>query len=302
MRPWLLIVAFAFSIGAAMAEDLPPAVQKAIAEAKRDCKTVAIEKGFLRRHKDINGDGRPDFVLDYESFTCDGLPRAFCGSIGCLTQVFASLPNGAYAKVFDDNVSGGSIFVTSGGDRRSLLACPALPVGRTRLRFATSSNHGTARPSWICQPREQVQRPEQRMQNRSVRSERSSRKSSPCTARAKWDPSPPMRSCASTSPLSSHRYGTVQWRETTVRSTQTRLRTKAGTRRICRASTFLRRRRTPPPLKCIFSGLIRTTAPIPEPKSMDAPRGSNLEDRRHFQGFLRRMKPGGVTSLISTEN
>jgi hypothetical protein len=86
-----------------MAEDLPPAVQKAIAENKRVCKTVAIEKGFITR-KDINGDGRPDFVLDYESFICDGNPREFCGSIGCLTQVFASLPNGAYAKVFDDNV------------------------------------------------------------------------------------------------------------------------------------------------------------------------------------------------------
>ena len=103
MHPWLLIVAFAFSIGAAMAEDLPPAIQKAIAENKRDCKKVALGKGFITR-KDINGDGRPDFVLDYESFICDGNPRAFCGSIGCLTQVFASLPNGAYAKVFDDNV------------------------------------------------------------------------------------------------------------------------------------------------------------------------------------------------------
>jgi hypothetical protein len=103
MRPWLSIVAFAFSIGAAMAEDLPPVVQKAIAENKRGCKTVAIEKGFLTR-KDINGDGRPDFVLDYESFTCDGDRRWFCGSAGCTTQVFASLPNGTYAKVFDDNV------------------------------------------------------------------------------------------------------------------------------------------------------------------------------------------------------
>jgi hypothetical protein len=103
MHPWLSIVAFAFSIGAAMAEDLPPAVQKAITETKRGCKTVAIEKGFIAR-KDINGDGRPDFVLNYESFICDGNPRAFCGSIGCLTQVFASLPKGAYAKVFDDNV------------------------------------------------------------------------------------------------------------------------------------------------------------------------------------------------------
>ena len=103
MRPWLSIAAFAFSIAAAMAEDLPPVVQKAIAENKRDCKTVALEKGFITR-KDINGDGRTDFVLDYDYFICDGNPRAFCGSIGCATQVFASLPNGTYAKVVDENV------------------------------------------------------------------------------------------------------------------------------------------------------------------------------------------------------
>ena len=101
MRPWLSIVAFAFSIEAAMAEDLPSAVQKAIAENRRDCKTVDIEKGFVTR-KDINGDGRPDFVLDYASFFCDGHQRPLCGSLGCTIQVFASLPNGAYAKVVDD--------------------------------------------------------------------------------------------------------------------------------------------------------------------------------------------------------
>jgi hypothetical protein len=120
MRPCLSIVAFAFSIGAAMAEDLPAPVQKAIAENKRGCKTVAIEKGFITR-KDINGDGRPDFVLNYESFICDGDRRAFCGSLGCLTQVFASLPNGAYAKVVDDNVKR--------IDFREVQGRPAMVVG-----------------------------------------------------------------------------------------------------------------------------------------------------------------------------
>ena len=213
-----------------MAEDLPPAVQKAIAENKRDCKTVALEKGFITR-KDINGDGRPDFVLDYEFFICDGNPRAFCGSIGCATQVLPPFQM-APTQRSSTRMSGGSIFVRSRGGRRSLLAWPAtqILVERTRPRFAKSSNPGTARPSWTCPPRERVERPESRMENRSVRSERSSRKSSPCTARAKWAPSRLMRSCASTSPLNSYRYGTVQWRETTVRSTQTRLRTRGGTR------------------------------------------------------------------------
>jgi hypothetical protein len=100
---WLISgVALASSIGAAMAEDLPVPVQKAIAENTSGCKTVAVEKGFITR-RDINGDGRPDFVLDYESFICDGDRRAFCGSLGCTTQVFASLPNGAYTKVIDGN-------------------------------------------------------------------------------------------------------------------------------------------------------------------------------------------------------
>ena len=102
MNPWLSIVAFSFSIGAAMAEDLPAPVQKEIAEAKRDCKTVAIEKGFITR-KDINGDGRPDFILDYSSFFCGRGQRPLCGSIGCTTQLFVSLPNGTYAKVVDED-------------------------------------------------------------------------------------------------------------------------------------------------------------------------------------------------------
>ena len=38
--------------------------ERAIAENRRGCKTVAIEKGFITR-KDINGDGRPDFMVDY---------------------------------------------------------------------------------------------------------------------------------------------------------------------------------------------------------------------------------------------
>jgi hypothetical protein len=94
VRFYLSLAALSFSIAAAMAEDLPSPVQKAIAENRSGCKTVAIEKGFITR-KDINGDGRPDFVLNYESFICDGDRRAFCGSLGCTTQVFASLPNGA---------------------------------------------------------------------------------------------------------------------------------------------------------------------------------------------------------------
>lgn len=85
MRPWLWVIAFASSIVAAVAEDLPAVVQKAIAEAGRDCKTAATQKSFITG-KDINEDRQPDFVLDYASFFCDGDQRPFCDSLGCTTR------------------------------------------------------------------------------------------------------------------------------------------------------------------------------------------------------------------------
>ena len=103
MRWFISGVALLLSFMTVTADVLPSAVQRAIAEQKRDCKTVAFDKGFVTR-KDINGDGRPDFILDYSSFTCDGDRRALCGSLGCLNQVFASLPDGTYAKVVDEIV------------------------------------------------------------------------------------------------------------------------------------------------------------------------------------------------------
>jgi hypothetical protein len=101
---WLIAgVVFALSVLTAMADGLPSVVQRAISEQRRDCKTVAFEKGFVTR-KDINGDGRPDFILDYGAFTCDGDRRSLCGSLGCSTQVFASLSDGTYLKVVDETV------------------------------------------------------------------------------------------------------------------------------------------------------------------------------------------------------
>jgi hypothetical protein len=45
-----------------------------------------------------------DYVLDYGQFECDGSSTYFCGTGGCLMQVFVSLPNGSYVKVLDENV------------------------------------------------------------------------------------------------------------------------------------------------------------------------------------------------------
>jgi hypothetical protein len=113
--PILTALAAAFLASApAEAQSLPPQVRKAIAEQSRTCRPqkVVLEKGFLTR-KDVNGDGVPDFVLDYGAFNCGGSFTYFCGSAGCLTQVFAS-NRGAFVKVFDSTVQKASFMTLRG--------------------------------------------------------------------------------------------------------------------------------------------------------------------------------------------
>jgi hypothetical protein len=82
---------------------LPPAVRAVVEESAKGCEAgkFSTERGFVTQ-KDVNGDGVNDFIIDYGKLSCsDG--SHFCGTAGCLTQVFVSL-NGNYVKVLDENV------------------------------------------------------------------------------------------------------------------------------------------------------------------------------------------------------
>jgi hypothetical protein len=84
--------------------NLPKEVQAAIEENKKACReSVKLGPAFIAE-KDVNGDGVKDYVLDYGEFECEGSASFFCGTGGCLTQVFASLPGGGYVKALDSNV------------------------------------------------------------------------------------------------------------------------------------------------------------------------------------------------------
>jgi hypothetical protein len=98
------LVVVAMSTAHAQQAPLPNEVQAAIEASKKDCgEKVALDAKFVTS-RDINGDGKPDYVLDYEHFQCGEMVTYFCGSSGCLTQVFASLPDGSYIKALDENV------------------------------------------------------------------------------------------------------------------------------------------------------------------------------------------------------
>ena len=85
--------------------NLPKIVDEAIAKNNKECEegTRPIFKpGFLTT-RDINGDRKPDYVLNYEHFQCGELVSIFCGTGGCLTEVFASDDDGAYVAVWNKN-------------------------------------------------------------------------------------------------------------------------------------------------------------------------------------------------------
>ena len=109
MKSFRLVLCLLFAFvagGAAQAQQkLPPIVQAAIAESKKACEPdkVTLEAGFVSE-KDINGDGRVDYILDYGKFTCGSSATFFCGTGGCLTQVFASRADGSYVTALDENV------------------------------------------------------------------------------------------------------------------------------------------------------------------------------------------------------
>ena len=82
---------------------LPQKIQDAIEENKKACDKSPRIRPELVAEKDINGDGVKDYILDYGYFDCDGFVM-FCGTGGCQTQVFASLDDGSYALVLDEQV------------------------------------------------------------------------------------------------------------------------------------------------------------------------------------------------------
>jgi hypothetical protein len=101
----VLIWTFAAVTPAQSEARLPKIVQEAIEGYRKDCQPERFEtsKGFVDV-RDINGDKRPDYILNYGAAQCGDASTFYCGTGGCLTQVIASLDDGTYAQVLDENV------------------------------------------------------------------------------------------------------------------------------------------------------------------------------------------------------
>ena len=90
-----------------------------VAEAKKEleesCSGRITYKPGFQRSADFNGDGVPDYVIDWSQAACSGRgPNLFCGSAGCALDVFVS-GSGGYRQGYSDTVRGWSIGQGSGG-------------------------------------------------------------------------------------------------------------------------------------------------------------------------------------------
>lgn len=108
---------------------LPQIVKAAIEQSRQDCSGRSeLKPGFIET-RDINADGRADYILDYGHFQCGDNAGYFCGTGGCLTQVFTSLPDGTYVEALNENVRGLQ-FASVGGRPAMLLSLHGSACGR----------------------------------------------------------------------------------------------------------------------------------------------------------------------------
>ena len=95
----------------ASAQSAEAAIAKVRSDLAKECDGKIRFKPGFQKEADVNGDGRPDYFLDYGEADCVGgssVGNAFCGSAGCVLDILVSGPGG-YRNGWGDNVRGWSI-------------------------------------------------------------------------------------------------------------------------------------------------------------------------------------------------
>ena len=85
--------------------NLPKIVQDAVEKNNEACEPgtkPVFHQGFLTT-RDINGDKKLDYILDYAHFQCSQLVSIFCGTGGCLHEIFASSDEGGFVPAWNEN-------------------------------------------------------------------------------------------------------------------------------------------------------------------------------------------------------
>ncbi len=107
---------------AATAETSTNPIARAKAEIEHNCERVEYPPGFAST-RDLTGDGLDDLVISY-GVRCDGTASYYCGSAGCLTEIWIAEQPEKWTLALSAHVQGVS---------------PTLYDGAPALKFV---NHG----------------------------------------------------------------------------------------------------------------------------------------------------------------
>ncbi|MHC4053183.1 hypothetical protein [Bradyrhizobium sp. 25ACV] len=88
--------------------DYPPGVQKALRYANEECTSqdggeVTFAPDTVRKI-DLTGDGRDDYIVDFQDTKCGDRETTYCGTGGCVINILVTLPDGNVRPVFDGYV------------------------------------------------------------------------------------------------------------------------------------------------------------------------------------------------------
>jgi hypothetical protein len=101
----LSLCALVFSlVQSALAKQLPKPIRDEIQASRVACDGSLHSRPKFVSTMAFNRDRRPDYLLNYQHVRCGNSAEGFCGSGGCLHQLFVSQNDGSYAKVLDKNL------------------------------------------------------------------------------------------------------------------------------------------------------------------------------------------------------
>ncbi len=124
MRPSLAFAALLAAGPALAASEPPPALIEATEQSAAECRKLGGVPDILSKYetvRDLNGDGRDDFLTDLGALQCAGAWSAFCGSGGCPVSAWLSEPGDGYSR-FDFGYLIGFELNDRGGDLPQVVA------------------------------------------------------------------------------------------------------------------------------------------------------------------------------------
>ena len=132
----------------ASALEVSKAVQEELDHFRASCRENGSDiSDPLRalRWEDLDGDGRPDAIIETEKARCAEGYSPYCGTAGCMLVLLKALPNGRHRTLFSDQVWSFEI-LGEGKRKRMRLQLHGGFCGRAGAEGCTKEVRITGRP------------------------------------------------------------------------------------------------------------------------------------------------------------